>query len=239
MQDDNKFIVEEVNKVYKEYCIEKTDKVIIQKEVFNKNSAIIGRIIRKSIKKVNGNQYDVELKHIKEIENIQKVSTNKTVDLPYGIFAENVYGDIHIKLKKFIRSNKYDELVYEKELIDEETIEFNGYTFSFKVLNNMENIQFTKNNCIKYFNYDKINGNIIIRQRKNGDKMNPFGMKGNKKLKDIFIDKKVPKEERELIPVIQFGDDIAWLVSLKLSNKFRVTNDTRKILKIEFSRKEI
>ena len=239
LQDDNKFIVEEVNKVYKEYCIEKTDKVIIQKEVFNKNSAIIGRIIRKSIKKVNGNQYDVELKHIKEIENIQKVSTNKTVDLPYGIFAENVYGDIHIKLKKFIRSNKYDELVYEKELIDEETIEFNGYTFSFKVLNNMENIQFTKNNCIKYFNYDKINGNIIIRQRKNGDKMNPFGMKGNKKLKDIFIDMKVPKEERELIPVIQFGDDIAWLVSLKLSNKFRVTNDTRKILKIEFSRKEI
>ncbi len=239
LQDDNKFIVEEVNKVYKEYCIEKTDKVIIQKEVFNKNSAIIGRIIRKSIKKVNGNQYDVELKHIKEIENIQKVSTNKTVDLPYGIFAENVYGDIHIKLKKFIKSNKYDELVYEKELIDEETIEFNGYTFSFKVLNNMENIQFTKNNCIKYFNYDKINGNIIIRQRKNGDKMNPFGMKGNKKLKDIFIDMKVPKEERELIPVIQFGDDIAWLVSLKLSNKFRVTNDTRKILKIEFSRKEI
>lgn len=239
LQDDNKFIVEEVNKVYKEYCIEKTDKVIIQKEVFNKNSAIIGRIIRKSIKKVNGNQYDVELKHIKEIENIQKVSTNKTVDLPYGIFAENVYGDIHIKLKKFIKSNKYDELVYEKELIDEETIEFNGYTFSFKVLNNIENIQFTKNNCIKYFNYDKINGNIIIRQRKNGDKMNPFGMKGNKKLKDIFIDMKVPKEERELIPVIQFGDDIAWLVSLKLSNKFRVTNDTRKILKIEFSRKEI
>lgn len=239
LQDDNKFIVEEVNKVYKEYCIEKTDKVIIQKEVFNKNSAIIGRIIRKSIKKVNGNQYDVESKHIKEIENIQKVSTNKTVDLPYGIFAENVYGDIHIKLKKFIKSNKYDELVYEKELIDEETIEFNGYTFSFKVLNNIENIQFTKNNCIKYFNYDKINGNIIIRQRKNGDKMNPFGMKGNKKLKDIFIDMKVPKEERELIPVIQFGDDIAWLVSLKLSNKFRVTNDTRKILKIEFSRKEI
>lgn len=239
LQDDNKFIVEEVNKVYKEYCIEKTDKVIIQKEVFNKNSTIIGRIIRKSIKKVNGNQYDVELKHIKEIENIQKVSTNKTVDLPYGIFAENVYGDIHIKLKKFIKSNKYDELVYEKELIDEETIEFNGYTFSFKVLNNIENIQFTKNNCIKYFNYDKINGNIIIRQRKNGDKINPFGMKGNKKLKDIFIDMKVPKEERELIPVIQFGDDIAWIVSLKLSNKFRVTNDTRKILKIEFSRKEI
>jgi len=99
-------------------------------------------------------------------------------------------------------------------------------------------VEFQKNNFIKYFNYDKINGNIIIRQRKNGDKINPLGMTGNKKLKDIFIDMKIPKEERELIPIIQFDEDIAWIVSLKLANKFKVTNDTKNILKIEFSRKE-
>lgn len=234
LQDDNKFIVEEVNKIYQEYCIEKKDKVIIQKEVFNKSSAIIGRIIRKSIKKINGNQYDVELKHIKEVEEIQKMSTNKTVDLPCGIFAENVYGDIHIKLKQCMKNKEYNEIVYDKNLIDGKTVDFNGYEFNFKVLNNIEKIQFNKNNCIKYFNYDKINGNIIIRQRKNGDKINPLGMKGTKKLKDIFIDMKIPKEDRETIPIIQFGSDIGWVVSLKLSDKFKVTSKTEKILEIKF-----
>lgn len=239
LQEDNKFIVEEVNRNYKKYCIEKIDKVIIQKEVFNERNAIIGRIIRMAIKKVNGSQYDVELKHIKEIQNIQRMSTNKIVDLPYGICAENVYGDIHIKLKASVKKDKYDEIVYEKSLIDGKKIEFGQYLFEFKVLSKNENIQFEKNNYIKYFNYDKINGNIIIRQRKNGDKINPLGMNGSKKLKDIFIDMKIPKEERELIPIVQFDDDIAWVVSLKLSNKFKVTSDTKNILVIEFSRKEI
>lgn len=238
LQDDNKFIVEEVDRIYKESCIEKTDKVIIQKEVFDKSNAIIGRIIRKSIKKINGNQYDVELKHIKEIKSLQQLSTNKFIDLPYGICAENVYGDIHIKLKSSIHKNKYDEVIVEKDLIDGQKIEFGQYIFNFKVTSKLENVEFQKNNFIKYFNYDKINGNIIIRQRKNGDKINPLGMTGNKKLKDIFIDMKIPKEERELIPIIQFDEDIAWIVSLKLANKFKVTNDTKNILKIEFSRKE-
>ena len=238
LQDDNNFIVEEVNKVYKDYCIEKDDKVIISKEVFKMSKAIVGRIIRKAIKKVNGNQYDVELKHIKEIEEIQSVSTNKSVDLPYGIYAENVYGDIHIKSKKQVNNYTFDEVVCDKELIDGKTLEFGNYEFKFRVLENNKNLEIKKNNSIKYFNYDEINGNIIIRQRKNGDKINPLGMKGTKKLKDIFINMKIPKEERDLIPIMQFGDKIGWIVFLKLSDEFKVTKDTKKILEIGFSKKE-
>ena len=62
-------------------------------------------------------------------------------------------------------------------------------------------------------------------------------MKGSKKLKDLFIDMKIPKEERDLIPIIQFGDDIAWIVSYKLSDKYKVTKDAKKILEINFGRR--
>ncbi len=95
-----------------------------------------------------------------------------------------------------------------------------------------------KNNKIKYFNYDNINGNIIIRQRKNGDKIIPLGMKGSKKLKDIFIDMKIPKEERELVPIIQFDENIAWVFSVKISELYKVTEETKKMLKISVRRKE-
>ena len=91
---------------------------------------------------------------------------------------------------------------------------------------------------IKYFNYDVIDANIIIRQRKSGDKINPLGMKGTKKLKDIFIDMKIPKEERDLIPIMQFGEKIGWIVSLKLSDEFKITKNTKKILQVSFSVEE-
>lgn len=238
LQDDNNFIVEEVSKIYKKYCIEKEDKVIIQKEVFKMSKAIVGRIIRKAIKKVNGNQYDVELKHIKEIEEIQRVSTNKNIDLPYGMCAENVYGDIHIKSKEYSNDCILDEVSCDNNLIDGKTLEFGNYKFKFRVLDNKENLQIRKNNSIKYFNYDVIDGNIIIRQRKSGDKINPLGMKGTKKLKDIFIDMKIPKEERDLIPIMQFGEKIGWIVSLKLSDEFKITKNTKKILQVSFSVEE-
>ena len=61
-------------------------------------------------------------------------------------------------------------------------------------------------------------------------------MNGSKKLKDIFIDMKVPKEMRDNIPIIQFDNDIAWIVSLKLSDKFKITSNTERILKITVNR---
>ncbi len=64
-------------------------------------------------------------------------------------------------------------------------------------------------------------------------------MKGSKKLKDIFIDMKIPKDYRDEIPVIQFDDEIAWVVGLKTSNVFKVTSDTKNIIKIEFKREEL
>ena len=54
-------------------------------------------------------------------------------------------------------------------------------------------ISLNKNNLIQYFDFDKINNDISIRNRNDGDKIIPLGMSGNKKVKDIFIDMKIPK----------------------------------------------
>lgn len=45
--------------------------------------------------------------------------------------------------------------------------------------------------------------------------MKPLGIKGTKKLKDIFINLKVPREERDVIPLICFDDEIAWIVGIR------------------------
>ena len=106
------------------------------------------------------------------------------------------------------------------------------------IIKSKEDIKFDKNPLIKYFDYDKIKGVIKLRYRKNGDKFMPFGMSGSKKLKDLFIDLKIPKERRDSIPLITFGDDIAWIVGYRISDKFKINKDTKSILKIKIEREE-
>lgn len=64
--------------------------------------------------------------------------------------------------------------------------------------------------------------------------MVPIGMKGTKKLKDVFINSKIPKEIRNIIPIVCFDEKIAWVVGVKVSEQFKVTSNTKQILKITF-----
>ncbi|MGG7179027.1 tRNA lysidine(34) synthetase TilS [Clostridium paraputrificum] len=238
LQIDNDFIKEEVEKYYKKGCYKKDNSIIIKGEVFNLNSAILNRILRKAISEVSGSNYDVEMKHIEDVCSLIERGTNKRVDLPNKVYAKNIYGDIHIKVKEISKKDLNEELVLSKEEILHKEILFDDYLLSFERVINDNNFKFSGNSLIKYFNYDKINGNIIIRYRKNGDKIVPLGMKGSKKLKDIFIDMKIPQEDRGSIPIIQFDEEIAWVVGVKTSDKYRVTKETKSILKIMLKRKE-
>jgi tRNA(Ile)-lysidine synthase len=86
--------------------------------------------------------------------------------------------------------------------------------------------------CV-YFNLDEIQPPILLRTRSNGDKFRPFGMKNEKKVKDFFIDSKIPFWERDKIPIIADEKNILWIVDLRRSDMAKVGDKTKRILKIE------
>ncbi|MDV3426082.1 MAG: tRNA lysidine(34) synthetase TilS, partial [Bacillota bacterium] len=96
-----------------------------------------------------------------------------------------------------------------------------------------------KNSDVKYFDYDKIKGDICIRFRTDGDRFMPLGMSGEKKLKDLFIDLKIEREKRDKIPLICFGDTIAWVYNYRISDKFKLDKNSKKILEIKFESEDI
>ena len=61
-------------------------------------------------------------------------------------------------------------------------------------------------------------------------------MKSFKKLHDIFIDEKVPREERDSIPLVVSGNRIIWAVGVKLSENFKVNKNTERIIKLTLNR---
>lgn len=70
---------------------------------------------------------------------------------------------------------------------------------------------------------------ISVRRWQPGDRMRPFGMKGSRKVSDIFSDAKIPVDEKSDIPIITHGHDIIWIAGVKTSALHPVTPQTRTI----------
>ncbi len=62
----------------------------------------------------------------------------------------------------------------------------------------------------------------LVRTFRPGDRMTPFGMSGRKKVKDIFIDRKIPLSERKRIPLLFCGDDLIWIAGVCASELCRI-----------------
>ena len=71
---------------------------------------------------------------------------------------------------------------------------------------------------------------LVVRSWRLGDRISPFGMAGSKKLQDIFIDAKVPRDDRALIPVFVIGKEIVWIPGYRISSSRAVSSDAAKCL---------
>ena len=239
LQKDNEFIEKSARSFYEKYCVEQQDYFIIKKKMFDNHEAVVTRVIRYALTNFSKTHYDFEMKHIYDICNLAKNNSGKVIDLPNKIYAENIYGDIYIK-ERIINNNIHvkQEIKINKDDIDGKKIAFQNNIIEFSLVNNDSSLNLKQNILIRNFDFDKINNFISLRNRKNGDKISPLGMSGSKKLKDIFIDMKIPKEERDSVPLLCFDENISWIVGLRVSEEYKITNKTKNILKVIVKGKE-
>jgi tRNA(Ile)-lysidine synthase len=62
---------------------------------------------------------------------------------------------------------------------------------------------------------------LTIRAWRHGDRMRPAGLDGSKTLADLFTDNKVPREDRDGIPIVEWGGEIVWVAGLAVGEEFR------------------
>jgi tRNA(Ile)-lysidine synthase len=82
----------------------------------------------------------------------------------------------------------------------------------------------------------KKTSHFVIRYWKPGDRFQPFGAPGRKKLQDFFVDRKVAKRSRHQIPILLCGEEIACLVGLAIGEKFRLGPNSASCLRIQFEK---
>jgi len=72
----------------------------------------------------------------------------------------------------------------------------------------------------------------IIRCFREGDRFTPFGMRGTKKLKDLFIDKKIPLESRKKVPIFLSEGEIFWIGGVQMAEKARIFESPGELLRL-------
>lgn len=132
--------------------------------------------------------------------------------------------------------NDFDKTIFKKldinELSEEISLDFkldkvyNIYGSKFKFV--LSDKILSK----KYLDYDLLTGKLSLRNRRSGDRFNPFGMKGSKKIKDYFVDKKVSSDDRSKVLFLMNGDEIAYVVGYDIADKYRASSKTKNYLNV-------
>ena len=102
-------------------------------------------------------------------------------------------------------------------------------------VNRQKKIVFRKEPDLEYIDAACAGQNFVLRSWRAGDHFSPLGMKGEKKLHDFFIDEKVPRHRRPLIPILEVKGKIVWVVGMRISDHVRLKPTTEQIVQLQWS----
>lgn len=100
---------------------------------------------------------------------------------------------------------------------------------SCKFIEDFKNFKFERNPKKAYFDAKITDKEIKLRKWHDGDRFSPFGMKGKKKLSDLFVDEKLSLTEKQNVWILEVDNEIVWIVGIKNSNSFTANKNCRMI----------
>ncbi len=190
--------------------------------------ALAARVFLNAIALLNNksNAYSVHIRSFLKI--LDGKSAGSSVTLPGGLKVSREYDYVIMSTRPPKKIKPFDKTVNVPGIT-----RLGRHVLRATILNKLPRTC-SGNDKIAYFDYTAIKGPLKLRSIRPGDRMTPFGMKGTKKLKEILIEKKIPRGRRPEIPLLCYEKDILWAVSVRRSGLFRVKSDAKRILKLEY-----
>lgn len=235
------YIIKEAANAYKSYVTKGKD-IFISNDILVLDEVIIEEVLHKALSEAAGRARDIGSVHISYLLELFSKQVGREIDLPYQVRAFREYKGIRLKGSANKSESGESTQVLPELLLHTEDVE--GI---FTVASEEDNIRLTfedgsvknlsQNSCIRWFDYDKIAENVMVRFKEEGDFLviSPEGDK--KKLKKYFADSKIPSDKRGGIPLVASGNDVLWIIGYRTGEGARITKSTKKLLKMEIKRK--
>ncbi len=216
LQEDNQYLEEEARLIFKT-MLSKQNKE--QSMTFNKNE------LRKIVKPLQRRVYKLTLDYLyakkkqelsyehEEIfmRLVNEEVINQILDFPLGLKLEKSYENIHFYFEEVVNKEEFWPIMLEVG----RTVQLNNHqALSCELIENGIDIE-TDNPNVYYVEQESVKQPLFIRKRKPGDRITWKGLPGSKKVKDVLIDKKIPRVERDkLLIVTDNKNEVLWLIGL-------------------------
>ena len=236
LKEENDYLEREAEDVCQKIVREEKDTLSFGfSEYESLHKAIQKRVLQKMLDKIYGGEM-IEGGEGWEVspiyKNLRQPSRSFLRELPHGIFIEKRYDIVSLGKGRVKAVPPFEvELISPGRTLVEEI----GREVVIEE-NTSRDICFgspSEPHNIALLDYQNLQFPLRMRNFRPGDRFQPMGVKGTQKLKEFFIDHKIPRFERSKIPLLISGEMIAWIVGYRINERVKVTEKTEKVLRIE------
>jgi tRNA(Ile)-lysidine synthase len=238
MKRDDEFLEKLAEKDLKDLIkVDNEDVVTVGlKPLLSIHEAIRTRVLRNLWRRLSGHTSGIYNYHIESILNLlESDAPNSNIDLPSGIRFVREYGNVSFTKKAEDPAPPFKHTL---NIPGVTVIPEAGLTLKSEVVerSNKNGIDLKSNKNKAFFDYGRLHLPIYVRGFEPGDSFIPFGMEGKKKVKDLFIELKIPRTKRTNIPLLFSQDNIVWVVGLRRSEEAKVIDSTNRVLTLEIAK---
>lgn len=238
------YLDNQVQKLLPQVCCQTENGWILTEKMFTEQPEILQReLILLVLGKVCGSRKDIGAVHVEAVQQLAGYQVGRQRSLPYGVCARRVYEGILLEREvQAVQESLHTQQEYavsSEMLLRLEAGEKISYSMeegeiSLRILNFQGKIdEIPKKKYTKWLDYDKIKSGLQIRKRAGGDYL-VFDEQGHrKKLKEYFIQEKIPAGERDRMWLVADGAHVIWIIGGRIGADYKIQENTEKILEIQ------
>lgn len=184
---------------------------------------------------------DITAGHVEDVLSLFLTDKNRSVSLPYALVAKREYDKVVISIRPegeagLDNAAKQLSCLLPLSKLQEEESRYllpDGRELVFSVLNYKKTMNIPQNRYTKWFDCDKMKKSLEIRTRKPGDYLVIDGEGRKKSLQDYMVNEKIPKDDRDFLPLLTEENHVIWVLDYRISSFYKVDTNTKRILQVQ------
>ncbi len=194
--------------------------------------AIARRVLRQMLEGARGNLRGISFAHIESLLHLAKEGqSGRSLVLPGNLIARKDFD--WLTIKPSAADTETDGFAFPVEVPGTLSIAPLGVALRFKIVKPEELAKAYNSRKIVGLDPQKLGGNLVLRNWHAGDLFCPLGSHKSRKLKELFRQRRVPREQRKVWPVLESGQKIVWVRGLPPANSAACSAGTAEVLAIE------
>ncbi len=247
LREEDGYLRAEAGRILEQWGVtpEKNGQLIPLEPFLTLHPALQGRIVKRLLEgPAPPGRGGIGYRHVKAVLALSRRDPNRgaaSIDLPDGVRVERREGALQVvRAEGGARGREArraagppEGFCYPVEVPGEVWIRELDRTVRFEFVARPSREAMREQPRAAFLDFDRICLPMSLRSLRAGDRMHPLGMGGTKKMQDYFVDRKTPCDLRRRIPLLVDGRSVVWIAGERISERVRVTEETKMVLKAE------